>query len=562
MPSQRVPAQISYSRVDQNFYFNLEQYPHRYYLELVVGEREKIIDVVEMPLVQGIRASSPHALVATETANGHWAESEGFRVRHFVITGRSGYTSVHLERYHRFKNFIERAVALAAENSNAFVRGEDYRVVLNFPWEGESYYCHPLNRVYDRQRARQSLSLDWSCSFRTYGFATRKWSVAKNRRAYLLSTCGPDDDNCHIGPRHPCRWRAFEATFEEAPPSIYSEVQKCMVPVFAQADRVVEEMSGYDSISTGSSAPLEAIANLYGLSALAYETIYEAAMAIDDINRDFLTPVLGWLSNVMMECKLAYGSRGKTLPFQIADYVTNGAAGEVRAAAMRLWDTLAMGVDAMYRSWFESSRQGPQNSEAVREYSVVEATTLASDSTILDAAERIVGIREVGYVAMRLMGMLDERTLANGGPLEPGTIIKLPRLTGLLNADNLNGDDWLVVNGDFVMNESGDDFVRVTGDACYLQNLYHRLLTVKGEYPLRPDVGLLDLGDLMDPNLNVGRLIADVKGQVMADHRTTQIKSMRYTDKPGIAEVDVLLEAVTSSRGQLGVSVALPVTEG
>lgn len=541
---------VTFTNVTQNYYFDLESLPHRYYLELVMGEREKILDVVEMPLVQRVRGNSPHALKSTQTINGTWDESEGFRVRFFEVMGRTGYTSVHFERYHRFRNFVERVVQLKHEHESAFTRGDNYQLILNFPFEGESYYCNVLGLVYERDRARQSLSKDWSLSFKTRGFATRKWTMPQRRKDYLDSTCGPDDDQCHIGPRHPCRFAAKRA-IDVAPAEMAERFEEKFNVIFEKCDQVYDQ--GISGGQSQSDETLNSVANLYGMSATTYEDLSAYSAGLDDDLLPLIVDTLGWLSNVMMECKLIFGTNARELPFYLANYATNGVYGEVRASAEEVWRAVA-GFSAMAYSTFwgsgnDKAADAPNFISPPRP--VVEVKVEAGDSTVYDTIVRVFGIadRDIGDVVIASMGMQSEREWGNGAFLKAGDTLLVPNIAGLprVAGSTLYGSDWLVRNGDFVLNEAGDDVVLVEHEACWEQNMRHRFQTEKQEIRMQPDVGVYPLEALLDPNLNVGRLVSDVKGQALADYRTERITFMQYKDEGSAGVVAVGIQGVTNS---------------
>lgn len=553
--------EISVEAVPDNFYRFVDQYPHRYFFHLVRGESESIIASIEAPLVQQVQVSPVAASKLTFTMNSYWDEHEGFRRRDIAIGGRSGYTPEHLEKFAQFRNFFEFAERQLAIHKNAFSRGEDIRLVVDFPWEGESFYCNIVEGGglrWVRDRSVVSLSYVWALSAQTYGVAVARDVLALNREK-IAPFLGPD--TVHTGARHPCHRAARRAEDKAQPgePNSLGNLPRTCRRIEegstgagrGSADAGGSIATGTENIDLGTeySQLMGEATDQWIAKRTAYDQMDVAEM---DIIRERVIPIMGWMSNVMMEAALWHGLSRRITPRWLLNYVTGGRSEELYAAAQNLYSSFEFAYWQLFGSRRRASSTptaDPSSGERV-----VSATVTSADRTVFDLAYRETGDRLAAWPIIELNGLRDARTWANGQPIAPGDRLIVPKPDGLPKSQftDLLGTDWKVVKGDFVLDPSGGDFVRVNGEDCYMQNTVHRLKTLRGTNRAFPRAGLADhIGD-GTADLNPAAVAADVQRQVQMDYRTDRILRVDVKDPdPLVLEVDLAVETISKSRSLL-----------
>jgi hypothetical protein len=545
-PGRRPPEENNIPKIsvepvyDNNFSYT-DSYPHRYFFHLVRGEVESIIASVEAPLVQTVSVAPSAASKHTFTVNSYWDEHEGFRRRDISIGGRSGYTPEHLQKFAEFRNFFENAEKELATHKNAFSRGEDIRLVVDFPWEGESYYCN-INEggglKYIRDRSAISLSYVWALSLHTYGVATAK-NVLALQREKIAPFLG--DDTVHTGRRHPCRKDATDALNTAEPGDPVS-----VGGMMDTADEIAYDISDKgkcysDLLSEGT--------DLYTAQRVAFDQLPTQRA---DVIRERLIPIMGWMSNVMMEAALWFGLCRRITPRWILNYVTGGRSEELYAAAANLYASFEFAYWQIFGS--RRRRYTPNTADPTSGERVVSTTVTSSDRTVFDIAYRETGDRSMAWRIIELNGLRDARTWKNGQPIAPGDRILIPKPDGAPKSQfaDLLGTDWKVVNGDFVLDPTGGDFVRVSGEDCYIQNTVHRLKTVRGTNKAFPATGLLDHIGNGNIDFNVAQVVGDVKRQLQMDYRTNRIVKVDVNDSEQLVlDIGITVETITKSRSLL-----------
>lgn len=502
-----------YKSVSSNYYFDLELYPQRYYLELYEDPALPPIDKVECPIVSNIVSSSPLAVTRTHRAKGSlYEEHSGIVQRKFKLKGRSGFSPDFLTRFKRFRNFYEKYAAMSRDHKNAFVRGKDITLVLNFPWEGESYYATILDFRYARDISTTTLSYEYELDIVTNGFASRQWALPDHIRDFLDCT----GDDCHTGLRHPCHRAAYQAV-KFVPPD-----EKELYVQDGEVRKLALEAEQDPVTSATGDAGVDMQRDLVHSAARALDTSYEKwdgmTGEVRSRARYRLTTVLGWYANLVLAGKRLLGTLFELLgsPAYRLPYVPGRA----------------------YRPTI------------YRGTPVVHATVRPGACSAADVARAEYGTAEMAGAIIQLNDLTDAgRYKANGHALARGDILRVPAPNGLLQnkSGDLLGTDLRLHDGDLVL--VGDsDVALVSGEPNFAQNLDHRLETKKRTNRTCPNFGPdITLGDIDTP---VASVLSEVKRQLLADHRTDQILQMDAVENGDLVEMAVVVRAVTGNESQ------------
>lgn len=585
-------AVTEWEEVPRDFYIDVSSLPHRYFFETVIGERQQVVSVIEAPFVSYVSGENVPAYLGTYTISSHYEEHEGFRRRVFRLAGRSGYTPNHLTFFQRFRVFFETLMKRKKENKNAFVRGVDFRLVINAPFEGLSDYCNLLSFTWERDRSKLALSYVWAVVVETYGFSARKWALPSKMSNKLAIECNSYDDTCHAHPYHFCR-RDAEAALSEVPPNLTNPEANSLlgdldtraairaaetaqrsgrfeIPevkdngLLATADKIAKAatagavVGGATGSASGQMANYETAFNQASSAYVALATWWRDVLDATAGNEyfPFAVRTLGWLSNFTMEAKMLFGMSKTKMAVAIGDYLTFGYVSRLEYMATKA-EQYTNEIYSNLKDIFSTPNGRPINNDiadpGTRRPSTT-TTVIGSDFSLIDVSLRVFGSRDYAAIIASMNDMIDYRTWSNGQPLVPGDNLLIPAINGLVpsgDADNVDllGADWKVSNYDFVLNENGDDFVRVIGIDAYRQNIIHRLQTAKDENPAFPGTGITAVNQGQPNELTSAQVASEVQDQIIMDPRTGRIVSMRYEEPtPSTIVVDVVLEPVSNSR--------------
>lgn len=514
-PSSPVQGQARVGRpVQQNFYF--PQQPdsplRRYFLEFVEGSTEEVLDAVEIPNVNHVESDSPLAANLTWTYDGMYEEHSGFAERNYVLRGRSGQRRHQLIAYYKFLNFLEKYAKTMAENKGALTRRSDTKLVLNFPWEGESYYCTVTAVKQVSTTATSRFSYEYLITLRTHGLATRKWSLPETLR--LLAVSGDDAGMGSESLRE--AWTAL------------AEVPESMYPVYEGIGNLLSITARTEYLQSRGSVgfsglPREQAKTLYVKAKSTKTRILtvwdQATEAYREAERlsGRLDAVLSWLSQVMAAVEQMYGA------------VCAHIGSEVDAQPSDGLET----VPVLYPSTNE-----PLIVDYVRE----------GDSSLFDVAQRVYGSRERWWILARINGFQDARTRGDGEPLAPDQTLFIPHPDGVTHgavADIYGTDLRVGTDGDLVLSGTTDVAV-VSGVDCVKQNLRHRYMTIKGENRSFREYGMPKLiGTIATSDIG-GQVMSAVKRQTLRDHRVAGLSQLSAQRVGGTVSVDVAVELVAN----------------
>lgn len=581
LPATAVPATASslpagsrqpveHSAVSQNYYFDVgpTAYPNRYYLELIDGPSvSNRLDAIECPYVNSVRASFPSAVERTWTIESLYEEHRGFRQREFTLTGRSGFTELQLVRFHKFRNFIEKYQELSALNKNAFVRARDIRLVLNFPFEGESFYATATSFEYARDPNDSRLSFKWTLKLVTYGFATRKWSVPAAFQQFLDR---PGDNTDHTGIGHRCHRYAIEA-IAKAPPGESN--------LFPGNDDVMDAVDGVrpgalpkpttDLSGSGLGPPSDDADRLRDLwystldaIALTYGLWNNLSPFLRARSRLRVTAVLRWYNELHQQAAIGLGLRYESIVASAEAYLvsrpgTLDLIGQGNAGPLGFM--FSLNASAHRPPSHQPKRPKPPRALPFSPAPVISATVSGGDLSLADVAQRMLGDRHMWPAIAQLNGWTNARYDKWGRPITPGMTLLVPAPAGTPSpgADDLYGTGLAIVDGDLVM-VGTTDIGLVRGEANLRQNLNHRMLTERGTNTTFPQFGLAHrVGDSASSDV-AGSLMADIKTQVLADHRVSRITKLRVIEDGRSTTLRAEFEAEAITRARTKTSFTMP----
>lgn len=523
---------------------------HNYYFELRSETRNQLLSAVKCPYVQKLQTTYIPATDLTFTLKTLYEEHEGFRARIFQLQGVSGYTTRDMVAFKAFLNFWELVQQTKSAHLNPFLRGEDIRVILHFPFEGESYYCNLIDGFnYARDRSTASYSFAWSLRLHATGYAAKTWSIPTIIRDFLLKDCSTELDTCHTGLRHPCREAAIrikERLDTEGTPvlEILDQLDGAALEIEQKGELSGPDNYGnyLDLLRDGSIGLDESLVFLYSLPPAS-------------VRRNFYwyLDALGWFSNLIMEAKIGVGMWGVGASIGIALGIPSAGWGLSLGASFHAQAGIfAPGFSAYFvASFMARGIRNPQIDFTNRRPPVVRPVVGAAvekgEHSALEAFERTTGQEpQVVRFPPLTQGLLNPVQWEDGRWVQPGDVISVPSEDGLPNVKEPLGIDWKVKDGDFVWDDLSGDFVRVTGVDCYLQNLAHRFLTPRGANKAFPVFGLMDLSH--EDSRKEAMLVAEAQRLVVADPRTAKIARMEVESDPPTTRLFVDVELINGAR--------------
>jgi hypothetical protein len=512
-------SQLMMRAQSEGFYYtpDASAYPNRYYLELYLDYRSNStdpMDAVSLQHIHSITKHDPVALVRGRSLSGYvYQENEGFAQAVFTLAGRSGDSPVDHARFQKMRNFLQVYAREMRTHKNAITRGNDVQLVLHFPFEAESYLCDVTTFDYRRSAASSTNSFEFTLTLVTNGRTERKWALPATANA--LALLARSEDSSHTAnARHPCL-RNFERE------------RRLRLPDPGEPAQVIEKimLQVIDSPSPGCPEVVAGTASLASFSLWA--NAYTYATYPKRLNAYMYTTL--YASDLVGSGLTYSGSRfGRCTspPTSLRAFEPWLSSFQLRFALHRTSMVPTPPPRSVSPSLPFVCRQ-----DAVDAHSIAEET---------------LGDRTQADVIITFNRMLDAYTYSDGTPLAPGSVVYIPQQQGALTVDgDPFGTDLLIRDGDLVaVGES--DIATIGGYACYSQNIQHRLTTVRGEnkvypsYGLRPYVGQSDASDIP------ADLRANVRGQLMADHRTEQILAITLVERGDKVDVSVHVKPVSS----------------
>lgn len=506
---RRVLGDVTLKQLTDGYYYtpDASAYPNPYFLELYLdyeGNSSKPVDAVSLTYISAIKKSAPVALVRSRGMDGSvYQENEGFMQATFILSGRSGDRPVDLIRFQKFRNFLEKYAAESKKNKNAFVRGTDVQLVLYFPFEAEAYLCDVVAFDYSRSASSSPNSFEFQISLVTNGHVANRWKLpeAVEPLKKLISSY----DNNHTDPNHPCVklkdqekiYRPPDDWPEFTEPETFDTTNPPGCAVKAAGEHTIMKFTG--------------LANLmpYNEAQAAFSNYFYMMMHASDM-----------------------ASAGQ---------VQSGAALQQCGEASYNFRTFWLGYVALDR-YARAHPSVPRPPVLPIPTEVYRCTQGKTDAFAI--AEDVYGDRSKAPWVIDYNRFLDAYTQSDGSPIDIGTPVYIPRPSGPITMDgDTFGTDLKLVDGDLVP-VGTTDIATITGYPCYVQNLMHRMTTTVGNnkvytrYGLKPQIGFRTTSDVP------AELRADVRSQIMADHRTKRIISIDVTERGDKADVAVVVEPI------------------
>jgi hypothetical protein len=473
-------------------FLDVSAYPHRYFLELYDSPQAKEpLASIQLPFVSNIEMSQPLSVQRTWTLDGNvYEEHSGFQQRSFRVRGRSGFAPLHLTRFAKLRNFLEKYASLSAENKNAFVRAKDIRLAINFPWEGEAFWATVISFKYTRDVGSTRVSYTYEIDLVTNGVASQRWDP-KNGLSYL--TCGDTADGCHIDPTHFCAKRAEEITFTVPPEYAEDLPRETITTLVDLRDDVPRWTITTDPGYVRRVRALCLRAQLELLS--SYRAMLEPRKSGF---RAYAETTLRWVLDLRMQCELYLGGLLLKVDLDVSlDFSAAGAKGRTPPQTI-------------------PSRGAP-----------VIAVTVTNATSAHDVAGQYLGNRNAWTQIVEVNGMLDARTKSDGSPLGPRDVLLVPAVGGLADIDpeSFYGTGYLIREGDLV--SVGDrDIALVSGIENFYQNYSSRMRTIRGANKSYPDFGLRRVVGTTPDSDMPAMLLSEVQRQTFSDHRVRDIDEL------------------------------------
>ena len=481
--------------------------PAPYFLELFEDYKdhpERVRDAVSLRYIFKVVKSDPVALVRTRGMDGAvYQENEGFMQATFQLHGRSGDTPLDMLRFQKVRNFLQLYSELSKKNKNALVRGTDVQLALFFPFEAEAYLCDVISFDYTRAHGSSTNSFEFVLSIVTNSPVGNKWQLPYNVKA--LTLLQNKRDSYHTGFKHACLKLS------------QNEIPDLDAPNFKVPVRYLDPTlpPGCPEVAAGTTS-------LMRFSMWANTRPYHMYQA-------------SFINNFY------------TLMFA-ADLANSGQVGS--GARFLKCIGPAYNLFQFLLSMRFYTERGNSRANMVSNFipgvpvPTEQYVVASGDSSLYDVAGNVYGDRSRADDLITYNSFLDAYTHGDGRPFETGNVIAVPRAVGaIVRNGDVFGTDLLHRDGDLVV-VGDNDIATVSGYDCYTQNLRHRMRTEQGSnkvyprYGLRPSIGARATSDVP------GDLRANVRSQLLADHRTSRIVSFTLTEIGDKVEVDTVVEPV------------------
>lgn len=494
---------LRWTPLTEEYYYvpDATAYPNPYYMELYLDYGEGTAppdDGIRLQYIHHLEAAAPNAVERTRGMDGSvYAEHEGFIQKMFSLQGRSGAGKLDLIRFQKMRNFFQKYASESTKHKNALVRGKDVRLAIHFPFEGESHFCDILSFDYTRSTESSTTSFEFRVVIVTNGLMGRRWALPKASDALLKSASAYDLN--HLGAKHPCLLQA-KRELPALPPWINETPLRPAYEVLA----AVEE--GSDPC----------------------EFAWLARLGITNIH--------AYASTLMHAQRLAVLSSTFYLRMFLADMADS-------ALVMLGSKFIECPTSAVLLPVFRRSMVGPAPLATQRR--VVPHIVRAGRNNAYDIAEDVYGDRGRAPAIVRANRMQDAYTGEDGAPLVPGDTVVVPSSDAPFSVEgDVFGVDLLLgKDGDLVATGT-DDIATVGGYDCYTQNISHRLTTIRGENKTFPTYGLPRYVGTAVTSDVPGDLRANIRTQLMADHRTERITSLELEELGDKVRVDLTVQPI------------------
>jgi hypothetical protein len=515
---------------------------------------------VDLPYVNRIAMTAPNAMKRTRGMdNSVYVEHAGFAQRTFTIEGRSGavwnppedLNVLNISRFTKLRNFMELYGKTSAVNKNALVRGKNTQLVLRFSFEDEQFLCDVVDFSYRRSTDTSTYSFEYTLTLIT---------------------------NDHIGKKR----RSSSLLDGVSEPS--TEISD--LPEFGRSspEEVMPKLSnffkGLTNLSRAQGTPIK-YPNLF--TQLTCDGIVQARLFIAQLclwleqlernapqNQTEIARIryeLGVMGLLLDASVLAKGRSGSPCPAPPwSDLYYRLAGGYADATALR--DALAAlfggYVPPSSLIFYEQDNKLPARQAFYQPRPVFPVgyfdtwTVPAQGADAFSIAHYVFGDRNLYWRIIAINDMQDAYTRGDGTPLAPGSTVLIPSegKTSTKSQDIL-GTDLLIVNGDLQL-VGNNDVQRVSGYACYSQNLTHRMQTPQGSNKVCPEYGLL-------PNIHgsasssiVSEIRSNIRDQLHQDHRTDKVTRLTLQEQGDKVRVSAVVTPISGQAKSVAFTYTFP----
>lgn len=513
---------------------------------------------VDLPYVSRVSMSAPNAVVRTRGMDGTvYAEHAAIPQRTFVIEGRSGTFSapttdaqagLDIRRFTNVRNLIETYAATSARNKSALVRFKDSRLVLDFSFEDEAYFCDVVDFNYRRTTESSTFSFEYTLTLVTNAPMGRQANPV-SLQTWKKAAAAPEGTGIAI--------RKGEDELE----SQRIEFQR------KAGEKFIDDILRLNSYWRSAEQPF---VNVDKLATFTCSELYDLRVGISMLS--------GTLDSILPATVLRMGTRARIKTYlahnsYILDLMHSLKGASNIGCPAPPWSNAVYNalpytalVAAFIRAINPSHARSPQTSEVSlpyrpgllapipgnpaqgpeQDFVVPQGMTNAND-----IAAYWYGDYNFAWRIMDANRMRDAYTFGDGTPLEPGVTIKLPSPDKPVAKNNdILGTDLLIENGDLVL-VGYNDVKRVSGYPCYSQNLLHRMQTFRGQNKVFPNYGLPD-DVLSSAGATIPATIrTQVKDQIRQDHRTSKVERITLTELGDKVQVTVIVKPIAGPKGQL-----------
>lgn len=527
---------------------------------------------VELPFVQRITMQAPNAVARTRSMSGAiYAEHATFAQRTFVLEGRSGpiwnvnaaraegdaTERLAITRFTNLRNFLEKYAKMSAKNKNALVRYKDTRLVLLCSFESEIHFCDVVNFNYRRSSDTSTFSFEYSMTLVTNGFMGRTMFPGA-----LMGGRGVSEDSVTTEDQ---RRRAMERKTEADLLSAFREEQNTTIfsarrQVYRFYTRRQEQDVRFDRPKWYDDMSCTAIQDLRvavsAINATLETSLFTSTLAggVTAKQQRDTKAALSWASYGLDIAHRIKGGRRLSCPvppwsdlfYDILPYATAGSAVVkylIDEFGNKRGYKYSYTIDRSYPvrpAFIDTTNTGPEQPFAAVNYFLPE-----NGADAYSIAYNVLGDINLYWQIINLNNFRDAYTRDDGTPLSPGSSVLIPSTTVPANKDNdVLGTDLLLVNGDLVL-VGNNDVMRVSGYACYTQNLGHRMQTPRGGNRVFPSYGLMASLHTSASSTITGNIRMDVYDQVMQDPRTREVRHIRLTELGDKVHINMVVTPIS-----------------
>lgn len=516
---------------------------------------------VDLPYVNRIAMTAPNAMKRTRGMdNSVYVEHAGFAQRTFTIEGRSGavwnppddLNVLNISRFTKLRNFLELYGKTSAVNKNALVRGKNTQLVLRFSFEDEEFLCDVVDFSYRRNTDTSTYSFEY-----TLTLITNEHLGKKRRSSALLDGAGDRPD---------VPWEFFETWWGSQTEAIdvkFPNLFKGLTGLARQQGSPIK----YPNLFTQLTCDGIVKARLFVAQLRLWLEELERRAPQNQAQIARIRYELGTMALLIDISLLAKGRSGSPCPAPPWSDLYYRLAGGY-ATATQLRDALAalFGGEVPQDSFifYEPQNQFPARQAFYQARPVL--PTGYFDTWVIpeqgaDAfsiAYYVFGDRNLYWRIIAINDMLDAYTRGDGTPLVPGTTILIPSegKTSTKSQDIL-GTDLLIVNGDLQL-VGNNDVQRISGYACYSQNLTHRMQTPQGSNKVFPEYGLRpDIHGNASSSI-VSELRANVRDQLHQDYRTDKVTRLTLQEQGDKVRISAVVTPISGQASNISFTYTFP----